>query len=767
MSPLTLLLGTLAGICIATGIIFLFTGLRRPGRDRVHILFALFAFSYAGANLTSIMEYKTTTLEAFMLMGDWTAIFIVATLVFLLWFVSAYTQVKPKIFLWGLTFLFGAITFVAVSSPTSVHGEIIGIVNATLPWGETITLLDASEGQWELVFFFSQLSVIGFLIFACIKQWRQGERRKASMLALGLFFLIFGLVFDMFLIDTGVINFVYIGDYAFIPLLVIMSLQLSNQVIQTDEELATYQHNLERMVAERTDKLEKTASALRKSERQTRALLDAPPDTAMLVTAAGDILETNLIAASHLGLTVEDAIGKNVFDFFEPEVAAVRKSKKEELVEKKQPMQWEDQRGDRFYHNQMYPVLDENHVIESVAVYATDISARKRAEDNLENSIEELRLLNRIASAIASQTEISAVLESVSELTTSLFQAVSTYIFFVPEEDQNLEIYSGYDRRTGFQKARSIPLHLDQVFYAKAVMEKNQATILSDLDSLSINDDIKKNVLESQIQQIMIAPLSIKGESIGIIAVNSGDDRPANDQHELEVLEAIAGYIAISIENHRLIQENIEAAAVEERSRLAHDLHDAVTQTIYSASLIAEVLPQVWDRNPEEGQRNLTKLRALVRGALAEMRTMLFELRPAALEVANLETLMDQLGDTLHGRTRIPVRVECDDIPELPSQVKIMLYRIAQEAVNNIIKHAAATQTKIELHKQADQVFLRIWDNGRGFELQEGNKGGLGLDIMRERAKKINAQLQVESEPGKGTQVTAFWQIPGQNNNEV
>jgi PAS domain S-box-containing protein len=594
MSPLTLLLGTLAGICTATGIIFLFTGLRRPGRDRVQILFALFAFSYAGANLTAIVEYKTTSLEAFMRMGDWTAFFTVTALTFLLWFVSAYTNVTPKIFLWGLTITLGLVGAFAIINPNSIHAEISGIFTVTFPWGESITRLDASEGTVGTIFFLSELILIGFLIYACIKQWRQGKRRDASMLGLGLLFLIFALIFDILFIDTEVLNFVYLGDYGFIPLLIIMSLQLSNQVIRTDEELATYRQNLELLVNDRTEKLEEVANALQQSDRRTRALLDAPPDTAMLVTIDGEILATNEIGAERLGISTDEAIGKNVFDFFEPDIAILRKEKEKALLQKKQPIQWEDERGGRFYRNNMYPILNDQGEVESVAVFAADITEQKRLQ-----------------------------------------------------------------------------------------------------------------------------------------------------------------------------KRAMEAAAAEERNRLARDLHDAVTQTIYSASLIAEVLPQVWERNPEEGRRNLTKLRALVRGALAEMRTMLFELRPAALEAADFETLLGQLGDALHGRTRIPVQVEYDDIPELLPSIKVTLYRIAQEAVNNIIKHASATQALIKLQRRENQVCLQVWDNGRGFDPQKNEKKGLGLGIMRERAETIGANLEITSQPKEGTQVSVCWQLPGQKENEA
>ena len=205
------------------------------------------------------------------------------------------------------------------------------------------------------------------------------------------------------------------------------------------------------------------------------------------------------------------------------------------------------------------------------------------------------------------------------------------------------------------------------------------------------------------------------------------------------------------------MEQEKDTAAAEERGRLARDLHDAVTQTIYSASLIAQVLPQIWDRNPDEGKRNLVKLRQLVRGALGEMRTLLFELRPSALETADLETLLHQLGDTLTGRTRIPVEltVEGEDPP--PVEVKIVLYRVAQEAFNNIAKHAEATRVEVHLQTRQNRVELKIRDYGRGFEIKSISSEHMGIRIMQERAETVGAQVELESAPGTGTTVKVEW----------
>jgi PAS domain S-box-containing protein len=200
-----------------------------------------------------------------------------------------------------------------------------------------------------------------------------------------------------------------------------------------------------------------------------------------------------------------------------------------------------------------------------------------------------------------------------------------------------------------------------------------------------------------------------------------------------------------------------EAAAKAERERLARDLHDAVTQSLFSVAAIAEAMPRVWERDPEEARRGLEELRWLTQGALAEMRAMLLELRPATLLEHKLGVLLRQLTDAMMGRTRMPVTTTVVGDCELPADVQIALYRIAQEALNNVTKHARASQAKVSLHNEPGRVRLRISDNGTGFDPGTVSVDHLGLNIMRERAEAIGATLRIESQPSHGTRIEVEW----------
>ena len=194
---------------------------------------------------------------------------------------------------------------------------------------------------------------------------------------------------------------------------------------------------------------------------------------------------------------------------------------------------------------------------------------------------------------------------------------------------------------------------------------------------------------------------------------------------------------------------------------MARDLHDAVRLNLFSASLIAESLPALWRESPEEAEQLLDKLRQLNRGALAEMRGLLMELRPAALVETSMSDLLRQLGQAVSGREGIPVTVLVDGPCRLPADVHVALYRIAQEALNNVVKHARASQVDVSLDclrpaegHRGEGFTLSIRDDGSGFDPASTSQERLGLAIMRERAQAVGATLEIESQVGQGTQVT-------------
>jgi signal transduction histidine kinase len=213
-----------------------------------------------------------------------------------------------------------------------------------------------------------------------------------------------------------------------------------------------------------------------------------------------------------------------------------------------------------------------------------------------------------------------------------------------------------------------------------------------------------------------------------------------------------------NIDDRKLLEAQIEkAAAMAERDRLASELHDAVTQTLYSASVMAEATPHIWDQDEATGRQYLEQLPIMLRGALAEMRILLLELRPEALRELTLGQLLEPMTESTRAFTRATVTLKVESDRKLPEDVTMTLYRIVQECMNNITKHAEASQVNIWLCADREGVEINISDDGRGFDLESIPPGHLGIGIMRDRAQKIGAYFKIESEPGSGTLIILTW----------
>jgi GAF domain-containing protein/HAMP domain-containing protein len=261
-------------------------------------------------------------------------------------------------------------------------------------------------------------------------------------------------------------------------------------------------------------------------------------------------------------------------------------------------------------------------------------------------------------------------------------------------------------------------------------------------------------------------PMLYGDKVVGAIVVGSYQSGVFDEGHA-QILTSIANQAAVALENARLYQQAQQLAVIEERQRLARELHDAVTQTLFSASLIAEALPDLWTQDRDEGEGLLGELRQLNRGALAEMRTLLLELRPAALVEASLDDLLHQLGDATTGRTGVPVKISIEGQIDLPPDVHVTLYRIAQEALNNVVKHSRASEVEVCLQRSLSvaedtsgtliRAELEVRDNGRGFDTSSIPPDRFGLGIIRERVQAIGANLTIQSQAGRGTRVAVDW----------
>jgi len=297
-----------------------------------------------------------------------------------------------------------------------------------------------------------------------------------------------------------------------------------------------------------------------------------------------------------------------------------------------------------------------------------------------------------------------------------------------------------------------VPLRLS----AAGVAGQRGEPVIWTLVELPTESAVKERLATLGVEQVIAIPLMAKGRLVGSLNLSTNQSRTYPPE-QIALLKTIGQQIGVAVENAQLYEQAKQTAITAERSRLARELHDAVTQTLFSANLIADVIPRIWKRDPEEGMKNLEELRQLTRGALAEMRTMLLEMRPESLERADIKTLLTQLADAFIGRVRVPVSLDIQGECAMTHDVKIVFYRVAQEALNNIAKHSGARQVELHLECQPGQMNLLIRDDGLGFDVGAITPNHLGIAIMRERANSIGADLRIESQVGQGTTVELDW----------
>jgi PAS domain S-box-containing protein len=382
-------------------------------------------------------------------------------------------------------------------------------------------------------------------------------------------------------------------------------------------------------------------------------------------------------------------------------------------------------------------------VLASSAVIGLENARLYQAEHERKRQLQ--TLLEVTATAIRS-LDLDEILRTTLDRLVALVGASRAGVVLLNEDTGALELHT---------------LHPERLITPENLVELIQACqqAIASGESLYVPPDVGLGYIEPG----ALLPLRVRGQTLGVLGI-IGPEGEVFSQGQLALFESIADQISVAVDNARLYEQAQQFAVVKERQRLARELHDAVTQTLFTASLIAEVLPETWELDPVEGQTLVRELRQLSRGALAEMRTLLLELRPTALVESSLLDLLRQLGEAVTGRTGIPVTVTEERPCRLPTSVHIAFYRIAQEALNNVAKHAQASQVILRLGcgkpeaGQKERIALRIGDDGCGFDPNAVSPDHLGLSIMHERAEEIGATLNIDSKPGAGTLVSVMWQ---------
>jgi signal transduction histidine kinase len=369
---------------------------------------------------------------------------------------------------------------------------------------------------------------------------------------------------------------------------------------------------------------------------------------------------------------------------------------------------------------------------------------RRRAEARTR----EIEALYTADEALHASLKVDEVLRALVDVATDLLGADKTAVMVWDDAHERLQARAG----RGFSPATLARMvHGPGEGVTWRVAETGAPIVV---DDVRLDPRVARDLSDPEgIRSFLQAPIRVGGEVFGVFGVNFCELHTFT-QEEQRVVLALAQRAALAIENARLYEQAQGKAALEERERLARELHDSVTQSLYGASLYAEAAGRALaDGEVEPAVANLEELRGTIQEAQAEMRLLLFELRPPLLEEQGLTGALRSRLNAVEARAGLVTSFEGEAAPRLPAEIEQELFRIAQEGLNNVLKHAHATRVSVRLDVSDGRIALEIADNGLGFEPSLGGGGGFGLASLQQRAERLGGTLRLDSAPGSGTRV--------------
>ncbi|MCL4533672.1 MAG: GAF domain-containing protein, partial [Bacteroidetes bacterium] len=371
-------------------------------------------------------------------------------------------------------------------------------------------------------------------------------------------------------------------------------------------------------------------------------------------------------------------------------------------------------------------------------------------ERKVADRTKELATLNAISIVVSRSLNLCEALRDALSKTLQLSGLERGGIYLLNERDGvlSLEVHQGISPDVAADVGS---LRLGEGFSGQ-VAASGEPLVVSDVSS---DPRISKIAFAEGVGgSLACVPLSSRGCVLGALFVVSGGHREFTPQ-DVQILSSIGHQIGVAVENARLYQQAQQLAVVEERNRLARDLHDSVTQAMYSVTLYAEAATRLLSAGQiVSAAEHLRDLRATAQQALREMRSLIFELRPSVLAKEGLVAALQARLESVEGRAGIRTDFQVEGSAQVPAEIESGLYGIAQEALNNVLKHSGAQALRLYLRKDEGVVALEVVDDGTGFELNHGSEcGGLGLRGMEERAAVMGGRLIVSSAPGQGTSV--------------
>ena len=501
--------------------------------------------------------------------------------------------------------------------------------------------------------------------------------------------------------------------------------------------------------------------ALRQSEKLYRTVIEQATENICLVDVeTRRIVESNTAFQAALGYTEEELRGMTLYDVVAHDRESVDRNVRLTLREGRTSI---GQRKYRRKDGSLLEVEASGSIIlrddrETICVVAHDITERARAQRLLE---ERVATLSRIAANLAFDLPAEDTLNVLAKSAVNASTAVACGVVLVDDNDDTLQLFGSYGLPEGYTEGLQASYRSGAPSPSLQAFRTREPVLVRDLRRFLLEDPhyapIHRFVREAPWDIVYSLPLVTRYRTVGaIFFCYLPGQEPGEDEQVF--LRAVADQAAVALENARLFAEARGKAALEERQRLARELHDSVSQALYGIALGARTARKLVDQNPRLVADPLDYVLSLAEAGLAEMRALIFELRPESLETEGLVAALEKQAAALRARYEIEVKTSLCAEPEASPGAKEAIYRIAQEALHNTVKHARANNVRIEMGCSPVSLTLKVSDDGVGFDARGDFPGHLGLRSMRERAARLGGTLTVETSPGAGTLISA--QIP-------
>jgi PAS domain S-box-containing protein len=493
---------------------------------------------------------------------------------------------------------------------------------------------------------------------------------------------------------------------------------------------------------------------IREKEEEYRSIFEASIDGLIIIDQDNRVVEANPAACQIHGCTREELLGGsasmevvNVHDVIR---VGGEFHSRERGVRKDGTSFHSEVRGTPFTYK------GKPHMLGIVRDVTELVQAQQLLEQRVEERTRELSTLLEVSHNVASTIELKPLLDLILDQLKVVVDYTGSAIAILEDEDLVLLGTRGPETEEHLVRRRFPLTHMgliwEKLCSGEAVLIDN---VRNDTSLAQAYREAVGDLLETTFRYIrswVAVPLKLKDQVIGMLSA-SHSKTDYYTSHHAELALAIANQASVAIENARLYEQAQELAALEERQKLARELHDSVSQALYGISLGTHAARTALERDPEHVAEPLDYVLSLAEAGLAEMRALIFELRPESLETEGLVSALTKQAAALQARHGMVVSTELCDEPDLPLRVKQELYRITQEAMHNTVKHARAGHIDLRLEQTSDGVMLEVRDDGVGFDTTASYPGHLGLHSMRERVANLGGTFEIESTLGVGTRV--------------